>query len=118
MATFLITGSSRSLGLALVAQLASQPASQVAKVFASSRSEPSKELQEIINNSNGRVTWIKLDIVDKETVKKAVTEVEAKLGGSGLDVLVNNSGVIKWQAEGDGIETMYSFAATSAAEHS
>lgn len=105
MATYLITGSSRGLGLALVAQLALQPAGKISKIIASSRGKPTAELQKVIDSSSHRAVWVQLDVVDKASVQQAATQVESILEGKGLDVLINNSGVIKWQEAR--IETMY-----------
>ena len=106
MATYLITGSSRGLGLELVTQLAALPSSQVGRVFATARSEPSSELTKLIDGSSGRVVYVKLDTGNQTSVKNAAAEVARNLEveGLGLDVLINNAGIMPLTPEG--IETM------------
>jgi NAD(P)-dependent dehydrogenase (short-subunit alcohol dehydrogenase family) len=103
MASFLITGASRGFGLALARELASRPASEVSKVIASARGD-SPALQELANNSRGRVVVVKLDVTNEATIKQAAAEVETKLDGKGLDVLINNAGVCQYAA--DGVKSM------------
>ncbi|KAL2144618.1 hypothetical protein VTI28DRAFT_8829 [Corynascus sepedonium] len=64
MDSVLITGSSRGLGLAFL----------------------SKEFPD-------RVIPVQLDVTNQVSIKKAASEVEAKLEGKGLDVLINNAAV-------------------------
>ncbi|KAK0726266.1 hypothetical protein B0T21DRAFT_385572 [Apiosordaria backusii] len=99
MASFFITGASRGFGLALTKELLSLPASKVSKVIASSRSD-SPALNEIVKGSSGRADWVKLDVTDQESIKKAAVETEAKLGGKGLDVLINNAGICEYAFQG------------------
>ncbi|KAI2619923.1 NAD(P)-binding protein [Hypoxylon sp. NC1633] len=103
MASFLITGASRGFGLALARQLTSLPASKVGKVFASARGD-SAALEELTRNSSGRVLTVKLDVTNEESIKKAAAEVEGKLEGKGLDVLINNAGVSQFAL--DGVKSM------------
>lgn len=92
MSTYLITGTSRGLGLALVRHLANLPSSSVGSIFATSRSEhPS--LHELSQKSD-RIHWIKCDVTDAASVQDAARTVQGKLQGKGLDVLINNAGVM------------------------
>lgn len=101
MASYLITGASRGIGLELASQLSKLPADQVSVVFAATRSkEPSKGLQQLIDSSNGRVAHLLMPITDKAGIAAAVPQLEAKLGGKGLDVLVNNAGVMGYTPGG------------------
>ena len=104
MASYLITGCSRGLGLALATTLTSLPSSQVSVVYASARSNTSTALQDLIKSSSGRVVFVELDVASKKSIETAVKNVEASLGGKGLDVLVNNAGIMNWTT--DGIENM------------
>ncbi|XXG99909.1 hypothetical protein Hte_006250 [Hypoxylon texense] len=99
MASYLVTGASRGFGLALVQELISHPTSKVGTVFAATRSD-SPVLNELAQKSSGRVIVVKLDITDKNSIKKAAAEVDSKLGGKGLDVLINNAGVCQYAPEG------------------
>lgn len=88
MASILITGCSRGFGLELVRQLSYSP---VEKVIATSRSPtPSADLSKIIESSR-IVSFIQLDQIDEDSVKRAAKECELLLNGSGLDILINNA---------------------------
>jgi len=101
MATYLITGASRGLGLGLAALLASKP--DVSKVFATARSE-SDGIKALAAETKGKVEFVPLDVVSQDSAKKAAAQVEQSLGGKGLDVLVNNAGLMPYTT--DGIENM------------
>jgi NAD(P)-dependent dehydrogenase (short-subunit alcohol dehydrogenase family) len=91
MASYLITGCSRGIGLEAVKLLSAS--STISSVFATAR-KLSPALQEVIESSNGRVQFVTLDVSRDESVSAAVQEVTARLGaGKGLDVLVNNAGI-------------------------
>ena len=104
MASYLVTGTGRGLGLELVTQLLALPSSQVSAVFGTTRSSPSTALQNLIDQSNGRLVHVPLIVTDKSSVEKAANLVNEKLGGKGLDVLINSAGVQFLSL--DGIETM------------
>ncbi|KAL8832928.1 MAG: hypothetical protein Q9170_004656 [Blastenia crenularia] len=104
MATYLITGCSRGLGLELVSQLAATPAGQTRLILATSRNKPSAKLQELIDASHGRVSFVALDTTDQKSIKNAFSSAEKVLEGHGLDVLINNAGVMP--VTPDGIQTM------------
>ncbi|KAL8649804.1 MAG: hypothetical protein Q9210_004182 [Variospora velana] len=93
MASYLITGASRGIGLELIKQLLEQPAKQVGKIFALARSDTSAPLRDLINTYPDRVVQIIASVDDSESVQKAADDVKTKLGHSGLDVLVNNAGI-------------------------
>ncbi|KAL1615941.1 hypothetical protein SLS56_011636 [Neofusicoccum ribis] len=92
MASYLVTGSSRGIGLAIVTVLLSKPATEVSKVFASARTE-TDNLKQLIAGSEGRVEWVPLEVTSHESAKQAASKVSDSLGGKGLDVLINNAGV-------------------------
>ncbi|MCJ1404072.1 hypothetical protein MMC11_007297 [Xylographa trunciseda] len=104
MASYLVTGSSRGLGLHLVSQLASMPEAEVGTIFASTRSESAPEVQKLVEQFPSRVVHVQLDATDESSAKKAAIEVERILAGRGLDVLINNAGVMDYSFEG--IHTM------------
>ncbi|RDW81035.1 SDR family oxidoreductase [Aspergillus mulundensis] len=103
MVSYLVTGAARGLGLAFVQKLVALPAEEVCAVFATART-PSPELQELVKQSSGRVVIIKLEVTDEASIKQAAVEVEKKLGGKGLDVLINNAGVCQYTM--DGVKSM------------
>jgi NAD(P)-dependent dehydrogenase (short-subunit alcohol dehydrogenase family) len=110
MASVLITGASRGLGLALTRELASRPASAVSKIFAAIRGDAPAALNELVQKSPERVFVVKLDVTDQNSIKKAAAEVETKLGGKGLDILINNAGVCQYAF--NGVKSMYAFPST------
>lgn len=105
MATYLITGSSRGLGLALVSRLASLPQSEVSAVFATARQDNSPRLRELVDSSSSRVGFVPLDVTDERSATEAVELVDKQLQGRGLDVLINNAGVMPVTRQG--LEGMY-----------
>lgn len=94
MATYLITGTSRGIGLELTKQLLELPATQVGKVFAVTRSALSGPLQSLISSNPDRAIHIVASVDDTASVQRAAGEVKEKLGAQGLDVLVNNAGLL------------------------
>lgn len=104
MASILITGASRGLGLALVKELVTRPSSEISKIIAAARGD-APLLEEIVSSSSGRVSVIKLDVTNQASIKQAAAETESILGGNGLDVLVNNAGICQYAF--GGISTMY-----------
>lgn len=93
MATYLITGTSRGLGLALTTHLSTLPSSEISTIFALARTE-SPALKTLVEKADGKVVLVTADVADEDSIKKAVVDVEARLGGKGLDVLVNNVGIM------------------------
>ncbi|EHK99104.1 putative Uncharacterized oxidoreductase C24B10.20 [Glarea lozoyensis 74030] len=93
MTSYLITGCSRGLGLSMVETLASMPKSEVGTIFATSRSE-SAALKDLASKHNDRVVTVLLDVLSLDSINAAVTTVEGKLNGKGLDVLINNAGIM------------------------
>ena len=105
MATYLITGSSRGLGLAMVSRLASLPQNEVSTIFATARQDNSTRLRELVDHSSGRVRYLPLDVTDKNSVIEAASRVDRQLQGRGLDVLINNAGIMPVTKQG--LEGMY-----------
>lgn len=94
MATYLITGTSRGIGLELTKQLLELPVTQVGKVFAVTRGPLSGPLQSLISSNPDRAIHIVASVDDSASVQRAASEVKEKLGAQGLDVLVNNAGLL------------------------
>ncbi len=103
MASYFVTGASRGIGFGLVSTLAARPASEVSVIFATGRTL-STDLENLIQESTGRVIFVPLEVTDKNMVKEAVVKVENVVGDDGLDVLVNNAGIINYAP--DKIEQM------------
>jgi len=91
MPSYLVTGSSRGLGLAFVGELLKNPKNYV---IATARN-PSKatELQALISQyPKERAAILELDLGSPESIEKAAEEA-TKLLPEGLDTLIGNAGV-------------------------
>jgi NAD(P)-dependent dehydrogenase (short-subunit alcohol dehydrogenase family) len=95
MSSYLVTGAGRGLGFQFVQLLSKRPASEVSTIFATVRSSPSSALQEVAASSQGRVVIVQLVPTDTDSIARAVEEVKQKLAGRGLDVLINNAGMME-----------------------
>jgi NAD(P)-dependent dehydrogenase (short-subunit alcohol dehydrogenase family) len=100
MATYLITGASRGIGLELTKQLLELPVSKVSKVFATTRGDLSGPLQSLVNNNPQRAVHVVAAINDTKSVQNAAEQVKEHLGGQGLDVLINNAGIVTYNPDG------------------
>jgi NAD(P)-dependent dehydrogenase (short-subunit alcohol dehydrogenase family) len=103
MANYFITGCSRGLGLAFATQLASLAPSNVGTIFATARSK-TPTLHNLVESCGGRVVFIKLDVTNQSDISDAVKHVESTLQGRGLDVLINNAGILPFNP--DGVQAM------------
>ncbi|EED15467.1 short chain oxidoreductase (CsgA), putative [Talaromyces stipitatus ATCC 10500] len=93
MASVLITGTSRGLGLALVEHILTLPSTIIGTIYATTRASSAPEaLSELINSSNGRVHHVQLDVTDASSVAAAVHNVNQLSSGRGIDILINNAG--------------------------
>ncbi|OSD04994.1 NAD-P-binding protein [Trametes coccinea BRFM310] len=88
---WLITGTSRGIGLELVKQLAATPSYVV---IATCRN-PTKALalKELADAAKGRIHIVALDVTDDKSVKESVAQVTAIVGSHGIDYLVSNAGI-------------------------
>ncbi|XP_033747574.1 C-factor-like isoform X2 [Pecten maximus] len=89
----LITGANRGIGLELVRQFL-QLETPPKHVFATCRSPGKAEDLHTLAKSNGAVSVLKLDVSDPDSFQGVREEVEALLQGSGLNLLINNAGII------------------------
>ncbi|KAI9045185.1 SDR family oxidoreductase [Aspergillus affinis] len=92
MRSYLITGCSRGIGFELTRQLANSQ--DDVTIFASSRSSDNPKFQELLQQHPKRVVYVPLDVTDQKSIKNAVDIVTSNLNGEGLDVLINNAGVM------------------------
>jgi NAD(P)-dependent dehydrogenase (short-subunit alcohol dehydrogenase family) len=93
MATYLITGASRGIGLELTKQLLELPASQVSKVFAVARNIESDAIKQLEQKYSDRLYPVSASVDNTASVQKAAEVVKTKLDGQSLDVLINNAGI-------------------------
>ncbi|KAM7011126.1 uncharacterized protein RBU47_007223 [Passerculus sandwichensis] len=92
----LVTGSSRGIGLELVRQLAASPRPPQ-HIFATCRDPEGpkgKELQNLASK-HPNIIIIPLEVSDPASIKAAAAKVGEHLGGSGLNLLIHNAGVLK-----------------------
>lgn len=98
MSSFVITGTSRGIGLELATQLLQSSQTEVSHIFAITRSGPSPELQYLLQHHQGRASNVIIqDQTDYVVVASAVSEIEAALpANQGIDYLINNAGIMPW----------------------
>ena len=88
-----ITGCNRGIGLVLVKQLLNL-SNPPQKIFATCRSvENASELKNLAA-ANSNLHLIEFDVTNFEGIKQVVLEVETKLEGQGLNLLINNAGIM------------------------
>lgn len=93
MASVLITGSSRGLGLELVKQMLTLPSTTIGTIYTTSRTaSPPEALSRLITSSTNRVKHVQLDVTDPASINAAATHVSQLSPGKGLDILINNAG--------------------------
>ncbi|EJD36368.1 putative short-chain dehydrogenases/reductase [Auricularia subglabra TFB-10046 SS5] len=91
MASYVVAGASRGIGLEFVAQLARKPENVV---FALARNpDGSKDLQALSSKSNVHI--LKADITDPKGLQARLVAADAvaKVTGGSLDVLINNGAI-------------------------
>ncbi|XP_075439838.1 C-signal-like [Ascaphus truei] len=91
----LITGCNRGIGLEIVRQLLNQPVPPK-QIFATCRdpAPPQNKKLHDLAAKHPSIVVIKLEATDPASVKEATKEVEKHLNGAGLNVLVNNAGIM------------------------
>ncbi len=88
----LVTGASRGIGRAVASRLAREGAA----VACAARSEAAlEETVRAIRDAGGMAEAFVLDVADADRAREVVAEVHERLGG--LDVLVNNAGIVEDQ---------------------
>ncbi|KAH9893491.1 NAD-P-binding protein [Cubamyces lactineus] len=89
--TWLVTGSSRGIGLELVKQLVD---SSNNLVIAACRSpEKAAALHDLKSTAKGTLHFVQLDVSDFDSVRASVKQLKPILGELGLDYLINNAGI-------------------------
>ncbi|GMS82171.1 hypothetical protein PENTCL1PPCAC_4346, partial [Pristionchus entomophagus] len=85
-----ITGGNRGIGLGLVVELLKND--QIGKVFATTRNaSKSPELQSI---TDARLVIVEMDAGKDDSIEKAVDQISKSVGTIGVDILINNAGVL------------------------
>ncbi|KAI0816816.1 NAD-P-binding protein [Trametes gibbosa] len=89
--TWFVTGASRGIGLEIVRQLLATPTNSI--IAACRTPEKATALQGLRDTAQGTLHIIELDVSDFDSIRASVKAVEAILGDTGLDYLVNNAGI-------------------------
>ncbi|XP_070828844.1 C-signal-like [Chaetodon trifascialis] len=93
----LVTGSNRGIGFELVKQLAEKTGAG-AHIYACCR-EPegsgAEALRNLATQHSGKITLIKLDVSNEDSISAAVQAVSKQIGAGVLNLLINNAGVNK-----------------------
>ncbi|KAJ6666053.1 hypothetical protein lerEdw1_000957 [Lerista edwardsae] len=94
--SILVTGSNRGIGLELIKQLAGRN-NQPEWIFATCR-DPEGPRAQVLRNLADKyqgVKIVRLDAADPSSVKAAAARVTEQLKGTGLNLLINNAGIVK-----------------------
>ncbi|XP_075044897.1 C-signal-like [Mixophyes fleayi] len=91
----LVTGSNRGIGLELIKKFLniSEPPE---KIFATCRDPDGPRAEEVRNLAltHSSVILLQLDATNADSIKGTVAQVEKQLNGSGLNLLINNAGIM------------------------
>ncbi|CAO4374300.1 unnamed protein product [Caenorhabditis nigoni] len=91
--TVFITGANRGIGLGIVKELLKVPG--IETIIAGARNvEAAKELQSL-SQSDSRIHLIPVDVSCDKSLENAVKQVEGLVGDRGLNLLINNAGMIE-----------------------
>lgn len=93
----LVTGASRGIGAAIAERLAKDGFSVV--INYSGNAEPAEELARTIEQAGGKALTAKADVSNTEAVRGLFDAAETAFGG--IDVLVNNAGIMSLSPIGD-----------------
>uniref|UniRef100_A0A8C4YCH4 C-factor-like n=1 Tax=Gopherus evgoodei TaxID=1825980 RepID=A0A8C4YCH4_9SAUR len=100
----LVTGSNRGIGLGLVKRFLELP-NPPKWIFATTREIPlrGRELQKDVSES----PVLSVDVTDPNSIKAAAQKVEEHVQGHGLNLLINNAGILRVTTmENENAETM------------
>ncbi|XP_064579216.1 C-signal-like [Zonotrichia leucophrys gambelii] len=92
----LVTGANRGIGLGFVQHFLRMP-NPPQWIFAGCRDPKGQRAQELQNlaSKHPNIIIIPLEVSDPASIKAAAAKVGEHLGGSGLNLLINNAGVLK-----------------------
>ncbi|KAM8892709.1 C-signal-like [Spinachia spinachia] len=91
----LVTGANRGIGLELVQQLA-QATGQGAHIYACCRTPEgtgAEALRDLSTQYPGKITIMKLDLSDEDSISAAFQALNKLIGAGGLNLLINNAGI-------------------------
>ncbi|NXN06126.1 DHB2 dehydrogenase, partial [Sylvia borin] len=92
----LVTGANRGIGLGLIQHFLRMP-KPPQWIFAGCRDPKGQRAQELQNlaSKHPNLVIITLEVANPTSIKAAAAKVEEYLAGSGLNLLINNAGMIK-----------------------
>uniref|UniRef100_A0A8D0B9W2 C-factor-like n=1 Tax=Salvator merianae TaxID=96440 RepID=A0A8D0B9W2_SALMN len=92
----LVTGSNRGIGLELVKRFLGKP-NPPQWVFAACRDPEGPRAQELrsLAAKHPSLALVQLETTNEESIRAAARKVEGCLGGSGLNLLINNAGIMR-----------------------
>uniref|UniRef100_A0A914DJQ1 NAD(P)-binding protein n=1 Tax=Acrobeloides nanus TaxID=290746 RepID=A0A914DJQ1_9BILA len=94
-ANILITGANRGIGLAFVRYLAKE--NEVKRIFAGARNpQNAQDLQELEKLYPGKISSVQLDVQNDSSIESAYNHVKNVLKDEGLNLLINNAGILEW----------------------
>ncbi|WP_438754437.1 SDR family oxidoreductase [Pararhizobium sp. O133] len=93
----LVTGASRGIGAAIAGRLANDGFTVV--INYSGNAEPAEELARTIEQAGGKARTAKADVSNTEAVRGLFDAAETAFGG--IDVLINNAGIMTLSPIGD-----------------
>ncbi|KAI0325655.1 C-factor [Cubamyces sp. BRFM 1775] len=89
--TWLITGSSRGIGLEMTKQLLADPANTV--VATCRNPDKATGLHALKDGAKGTLHIVQLDVADEDSIRNSYKAVEPLIGDKGLDYLYNNAAI-------------------------
>ncbi|KAM4894282.1 C-signal-like [Sylvia borin] len=94
--SLLVTGANRGIGLGLVRHFLRMP-KPPQWIFATCRDPKGQRAEELRNlaSKHPNIIIIPLEVSDPTSIKAAAAKVAEHLGGSGLNLLINNAGIVK-----------------------
>ncbi|XP_048172233.1 C-factor-like [Corvus hawaiiensis] len=113
----LVTGANRGLGLGFVQHFLRMP-KPPQWIFATCRDPKGQRAQELQNlaSKHPNVIIIPLEVTNPASIKAAAAKVAEHLGGSGLNLLINNAGMVKPKTlDSETLEDMTEIYATNTA---
>ncbi|KAI9068430.1 NAD(P)-binding protein, partial [Trametes sanguinea] len=89
--TWLITGTSRGIGLELTRQLLADPANTV--VATCRNPDKASDLHALKDGAKGKLHVVRIDVADEDSIRDSFKVVEQLIGDQGLDYLYNNAAI-------------------------
>ncbi|XP_025048343.1 uncharacterized protein LOC102378992 isoform X2 [Alligator sinensis] len=92
--SILVTGANRGIGFELVKQFLER-SNPPEKIFATCRNPDGAQELKNLASRHPNLVIVQLEVTDPVSIKAAAARVEGLLKGSGLNLLINNAGIVK-----------------------